>query len=110
MSDLSGLRKRRDQRAFAHWDEFLPAKLVAQSDDAIRRLIDRLLALGPDPTQEQVQAEIDTCVRRFNDLDVSWKHHWICTIEREDIAEVLWELIGLCGFKGDEDWLEERDW
>lgn len=109
-SDLIELRRRRDQRAFSSWDGYRPAELVAQSDNAVRHLIDRLIGLGPDPTQEQVQAEVDACVRQFNDLDQNWEHHWICTIEREDIAEVLWELIDLCGFDGSEEWLDERDW
>lgn len=34
----------------------------------------------------------------------------IFTIEREDICEVLWELIDLCGFEGSEEWLREREW
>ena len=109
-SDLTGLRQRRDQRAFAEWDEFRPPELVAQSEEAVRRLIDRLVALGPDPARDQVQAAIDECVRRFNELDWSQGHSWISTIEREGISEVLWELIDLCGFEGSEEWLDERDW
>ena len=34
----------------------------------------------------------------------------ISTLEREDIAEVLWELIDPCGFAGGEEWFGERDW
>jgi hypothetical protein len=109
-SDLPGLRQRRDRRAFAGWDGFRPAELVARSEEAVRQLIDRLIALGPDPMREQVQARIDECVRRFNELDAGHGHRWICTIEREDISEVLWELIDLSGFEGSEEWLDERDW
>ncbi|HUG93381.1 MAG TPA: DUF5713 family protein [Planctomycetaceae bacterium] len=110
MSDLPGLRASREQRAFAGWDEYRPAELVAQSEAAIQRLVEGLLALGPNPTREQVQAEIDACVRRFNELDANWEHRWINTQDREDISEVLWELIDLCGFEGSEEWLDERDW
>jgi hypothetical protein len=108
--DLPKLQQRRGQRFFALWDEFLPPALVSQSEEAVRRLIDSLLALGPAPTQQQVQGEIDGCVRRFNELDRTLEHGWIFTIEREDIGEVLWELIDLCGFEGSEEWLRERDW
>jgi hypothetical protein len=110
MSDLAGLQQRRSQRSFAQWDEELPPELVAQSEEAVRQLIERLIALGSEPTRVQVQTEIDVCVRRFNELDRSREHSWIFTIEREDLGEVLWGLISLCGFDGSEEWLDERDW
>lgn len=111
MSDLPELRKRREQRAFAHWDGPVPPDLVSKSDEAIRQLIERLVGLGTDPTREQVQEEIDRCVQRFNELDESWKHPWICTIEREDICEELRTLVDLCGYDGsEEDWIRDRDW
>jgi hypothetical protein len=111
MSDLPELLKRRDKRAFAHWDGFVPSELISKSEAAIARLIDRLVALGSEPTREQIQEEIDRCVQRFNDLDQSWKHPWICTIEREDICEELQDLIELCGYDGsEEEWIRGRDW
>jgi hypothetical protein len=110
MSNLPELLQRRDRRAFARWDEFISAELVAKSEEAVQGLINRLIALGASPTREQVQAEIDRCVQRFNELDTSVPNSWIFTIEREDIAEVLWKLIDLCGFDGSEEWLRERDW
>ena len=111
MVDVPALKLRRHQRSFASWDEFVPTGLVAQSEEAVRQLIDRLLTLGPNPTREQAQEEIDGCVRRFNDLH--WDGHthpWICTIEREDICEALYVLVDLCGFRGSEEWTGERDW
>lgn len=110
MSDLHALQQRHEQRFFAQWDNFVPAEMVAKSEEAIRNLIERLIALGSNPTREQVQAEIDKCVRDCNDLDRSQADSWICTIEREDISEVLSQLIDLCGFEGSEEWLCERDW
>ena len=88
----------------------MPHELVTKSEEAVRNLTKRLIALGQNPTREQVQAEIDECVRQFNDLDRSRDDPWVCTIEREDIGEVLWQLIDLCGFEGSEEWLGERDW
>jgi hypothetical protein len=111
MSDLPGLLKRGEQRAFADWDDFVPRELAAKSDEAIRQLIGRLAALGSEPTREQVQEEIDWCVQRFNELDNSSPNSWICTIEREDICEVLGELLDLCGYDGsEEEWLRDRTW
>ncbi len=110
MSDLPALQRRRGQRSFPQWDEFLAPELVARSEEAVRQLIDRLIVLGPTPSREQVQAEVTACVRQFNDLDRSVANSWIFTIEREDIGEVVWGLVGLCGFKDNEEWLGGRDW
>lgn len=110
MSDLPGLQQRREQRSFAQWDEFVAPELVALSEVIVRQLIDRLLELGPSPTRDQVQAEITRCVWQFNGLNRAWKHAWICTIEREDIGEVVWGLAGLCGFDDSEEWMDQRDW
>ena len=110
MSDLARLQQRRGQRSFSRWDDFLPTELINKSDETVRGLIDRLIALGPNPARQEVQTEIDECVRQFNELNRTRQNPWICTIEREDIGEVLWELIDLCGFEGSEAWLDERDW
>ena len=110
MSNLPGLQQRRNNRSLERWDDFVASELVAQSEEAVRSLIECLLALGENPGREQVQAEIDVCVRRFSELYESVEDSWIFTIEREDIGEVLWELIDLCGFEGSEEWLRERDW
>ena len=110
MSDLRQLQQRREQRSFAQWDGDVPSELVALSEVIVRQLIDRLIELGPTPTREQVQQEVTRCVRQFNGLDRAWKHPWICTIEREDIGEVVWNLVVLCGFDDSEEWMDERDW
>jgi hypothetical protein len=107
---LPALQRRRGQRSFTQWDEFVSPELVAQSEEAVRQLIDRLIALGPAPSREQVQAEVTACVQRFNELDASVANSWIFTIEREDIGEVIWGLVHLCGFEGGEEWLSGRDW
>jgi hypothetical protein len=110
VSDLSALQRRRGQRSFAQWDEFVPPQLVAQSEEVVGQLIDRLIALGATPSREQVRTEVAVCVQRFNELDATVANSWIFTIEREDIGEVIWGLVDLCGFDGGEDWLSGRDW
>lgn len=110
MSDLPRLQQRREQRSFAQWDGDVPIELVTLSEVIVRQLVDRLIELGPTPTREQVQQEVTRCVWQLNGLDRAWKHPWICTIEREDICEVLAELAELCGFDGSEEWASERDW
>ena len=110
MSDLPGLQQRHEERSFTQWDGFVPPELVALSEKIAHQLIARLIALGPAPSREQVQAEVTRCVWQFNGLNRAWEDPWICTIEREDIGEVVWGLAKLCGFGGDEEWLSERDW
>ena len=111
MSDLRELLEHRDKRAFPHWDDFVQPDMIRKSEEAIRRLIDRLVALGREPSREEIQEEVDACIYQFNDLDKSGDCSWICTVEREDICEVLQGIVDLCGYDGsDEEWTRERDW
>jgi hypothetical protein len=106
MADIGGLRCLRDERFFDGWDEFVAPERVAASEASVRRLIDDLIALGPEVSEEVARRAVNECVRRFNDLDDGW----ICTIEREDIYEQVGRVIDLCGFEYGEDWVGERDW
>jgi hypothetical protein len=106
MADRAALRLLRGQRFFDGWDEFVSPEHVAASEASVRRLIDDLLALGPERTEEAARLAVDECVRRFNDLDDGW----ICTIEREDMYEQICRVVDACGFDCQEDWLDEREW
>jgi hypothetical protein len=106
MADFAALQRLREQRFFDGWDEFVAPEHVRDSEASVRRLIDDLIALGPQPTEEAVRRAVDACVRRFNDIDDGW----ICTIEREDIYDQVGRVVDACGFDCQEDWLDERDW
>jgi hypothetical protein len=106
MADRAVLEQLRGQRFFAGWDEFVSPERVEASEDSLRRLIDDLLVLGSDPSEEATRAAVDECVRRFNALDDGW----ICTQEREDIYEQVGRVVDACGFEFDEDWMGEREW
>jgi hypothetical protein len=75
-------------------------------ETSVRRLVEELIALGPELTEAAARQAVDECIRRFNGLDDGW----ICTIEREDICEQVGRAIDLCGFVYAEEWLNERDW
>jgi hypothetical protein len=110
MADLEALRALRDQRFFDGWDGYLAPELVQASDEALRHLVDGLITLGERLRVSAARRLVDECVHRFNELDLSGDHHWICTIEREDIFEQVGRAVELCGFEYDEDWLDEREW
>jgi hypothetical protein len=106
MADLIALQRMRAQRFFDGWDEFISRERVEASEASVRRLIDDLIALGPQLTEDAARRSVDECVRRFNDIDDGW----ICTIEREDIYEQVGRVVDACGFDYQEDWLDEREW
>jgi hypothetical protein len=110
MSDLAALRHCRDQPKFSHWAPDVADDRIAAATDSINQLIDDVVSLGPDPAEDDIRSAVSACVRRFNDLDELDPNSWIFTIEREDIAEIIWKVIDLAGFEGDEDWLEDREW
>jgi hypothetical protein len=95
---------------FGNWAPDVPDDRIAAATECVRRLIDDVLALGAEPEEDGVRNAVDECVRRFNELDELDANSWIFTIEREDIGEVIWKVIDLAGFEGDEDWLDEREW
>ena len=107
MADIAGLRRLREERFFAGWDESVGPERVTSSETSVRRLIDDLLAHGPDLSEDAARAAVDEFVRRFNALD---DDGWIYTIEREDIYEQVGRAIDLRGFEYGEEWGSERDW
>jgi len=102
----NGMQQLRERRFFENWDGHVAPERVQTSEAILRRLIDDLLALGSAPTEPAVREAVTACVRRFNEIDDGW----ICTIEREDIYEQVGQIIDICGFEFDEDWVDERDW
>jgi hypothetical protein len=106
MAHLAALRQLREQRFFGNWDEYITPENIEASEANVRRLIEALIALGPQPTEEDARRAVDECVRRFNNIDDGW----ICTTEREDIYEQVSRIVGVCGFDCQEDWLDARNW
>ena len=95
---------------FSHWSPDVADDRIAAATDNVKQLIDNVVSLGIDPEEDAVRSAVGACVCRFNELDELDPNSWIFTIEREDISEVIWKVIDLAGFEGDEDWLEDRDW
>jgi hypothetical protein len=106
MADIAGLHRLRDERFFAGWDEFVSPERVAASEASVRHLIDDLIALGPELSEEAARRAVEACVRRFNDIDDGW----IVTLEREDIYKQVGRVVDRCGFEYDEDWIGAREW
>lgn len=98
----------RDRRFFESWDEFVDAKRIKAAEASVRKLVEDLAALGaPPPPEADARRAVSRCVKHFNRMDGDG---WICTIEREDIAECIGDLVEACGFEWDEDWLDDREW
>jgi hypothetical protein len=110
MLDLAALRQCRDQPKFSHWAPYVANDRIAAATESINQLIDDVASLGPESAEDDMRSAVSACVRRFNKLDELDPNSWICTIEREDIAEVIWKVIDLAGFEWEEDWLEDREW
>jgi len=107
MVNIPALRDLRDRRFFPGWDGQLPQASITASEQAIRSLIDALIALGPGAGEAQVQAAVSQCVERFNELDEGW----ICTLEREDICDCLGQIVERCGLDASAEWIaENREW
>ena len=107
MIDITSLRALRGQRFFAAWDGSVAPDRVADSEESIRRLIDALIELGPTADEIPVRRAVHDCVERFNSMDQGW----ICSLEREDICDVLGRVVECCGLSASADWIaENREW
>lgn len=73
----------------------------------LAQTVDALIALGRRGTVEDATDILRRCVERYNDLDAGF----ICTIEREELCDILYEIGGYCGMDSEADWVDEwRDW
>lgn len=69
--------------------------------------LDALIALGPQGSVAGALHILHQCINRYNELDTGF----ICTIEREDLCDILYEIGDLCGLDNKEDWVDAwRDW
>jgi hypothetical protein len=105
---LRKCRKRLDAEPevfFGDWPITEPQRAACRK--ALGDTLDALIALGPRGTPDQASEVLQHCVERYNALDDGF----ICTIEREELSEILYEIGDLCGLPSDEDWLDEwREW
>jgi hypothetical protein len=86
----------------------VPDRQLAATRQLFQGLIDRLLAIVNNASQEGVIKQFELCVEGLNSLDA--EEQFICTIEREDLCEELYKIGGLCGMP-DGDWVDDwRDW
>ncbi|HEX4610604.1 MAG TPA: hypothetical protein VH092_20610 [Urbifossiella sp.] len=69
MADSTGLRRLREERFFDGWDGSVDPERLTASEACVRRLIDDLLSLGLELSEEAARAAVDALVHRFNDLD-----------------------------------------
>jgi hypothetical protein len=74
---------------------------------ALAQTVDELIALGPRGSAKAAADVLRRCVERYNELDDGF----ICTIEREELCDILYQLGDYSGLDGEEDWVDEwRDW
>lgn len=73
----------------------------------LAQTLDGLVSLGRRGKVEDATAVLRGCVERYNELDEGF----ICTIEREELCDILYEIGELCGLVSSDDWVDEwRDW
>jgi hypothetical protein len=94
---------------FRDWPEFHPANVVRAARRAAAEALTGMARLGPKATADAKVKVLVKCVEAFNSLD--GQHHFIDTIEREDITEFL---LALAERHGVQDALrvidKSRDW
>jgi len=73
----------------------------------LAQTLDALIALGRRGSVEDATDILRQCIERYNELDEGF----ICTIEREELCDTLYEIGDARGLDGDEDWVDKwREW
>ena len=88
---------------FPGWAGEVDSALVSAAAKLVDDALDALVALGPDAPLAQQRAVFQRCVQGFNRLDE--QHHFIATIEAEDICAELDAARALTGLRDEEDLL-----
>ncbi len=97
------------KKPFAHWRPDVDLAIVASSTKLIVAASKELLALGERGTVARQRKVLEACTRGFNALQR--EHHFITTIEAEDISEAIDQLADHTRLWGSEDLAKQwRDW
>jgi len=73
----------------------------------LAQTVDALIALGRRGSVEDATDIFRQCVERYNKLDKGF----ICTIERDELCDILYKIGSYCGMDSEEDWVDEwREW
>jgi hypothetical protein len=90
---------------FSDWPVSLEIRVACWKN--LVETVDSIIALGPEGSAEDATAILGRCIERYNELDEGF----ICTIEREDLCTILYEIGNLCGLDSKADWVDQwREW
>ena len=107
--DLLLLEARRRELPLQQWEGEVEAEKLAATRAILLGTLDELIALGPKATPAAARKVLGKCVERLNSLDET--DQFICTIEREDLCEWLYETGEVCGLDPGDEWVDEfREW
>lgn len=107
-ASLREYRKRLTDEKDSYFGEW---PITSEQREACRltlvQTVDALIALGPRGSVEDATGVLRRCVERYNELDEGF----ICTIEREELCDILYELGDFCRLDSKEDWVDGwREW
>lgn len=99
-----------DDAKLRDWRGAVPKKAADEVRDLLRKVIQKIADTKSKNRRALTIAAVEECVRELNRIDE--KHGpFICTIEREDLCDVLCSLLELAGVDSPEDIIDEqRDW
>ena len=95
---------------FPNWDEYPPKKAKEGCRRIVQSFIKDLVAAPKPLARDFVRDRLKECVQELNKFDLKQKH-FIETVEREDLCEVLEEVLHAAKFPELAESIEEwRDW
>lgn len=83
---------------FEGWKGFVPAKALRACRETVRRAIQGLIDLGPNPGAKSVVRILRDCVHEINAID-DQNGNFIETVAREDLSEAFDEIAHAAGLR-----------
>jgi hypothetical protein len=104
------LEELRERLFFPRWKAYPSAPAITASRKIMVDTVDRLLRLGKDASQEDKISILRECILSFNELDAQM-HHFIETVERENICEEFEAIVHASGLGAHEGMADRwREW
>ena len=93
----------------SRWDGVVARPFIEVCRRIFDETIDELMEFEGKPPKKRVMSALRECVTRPNRIDAD--HHFIATMEREDLCQEIHEIVFACGFPNDEGIADRwREW
>lgn len=99
-----------DRAKLLEWEDCIPENALVKVRELLQKTMEEIFTIKPTPKNRKGRKIIKECVHNLNTLNMEY-NDFICTTEREDLCEILCNLLEFLGVESPEEVIEEnRNW